>query len=190
MIVRRNQKLWIRVSNFVLTTTGVSNGAVSVQGLRDQSVTGTGGGNAQLGLEQEFTVVRFIGTWQLTITETAAGTVTGNPASIIGARTGTSEELEEFLSDPVFRLESGPVLDPLTDWMLWNPVHAGNGVSGNFGSATGEAFVGRGMFDIRSSRRVDSIREDFIVFLNNPANATGTLTTTLNLSYQALCVIP
>lgn len=185
----RSQKLWVR-SSISLTVVGTSANTASVNSLRDASATTTASGAAQLGLPNEFTVVRFLAWAQYESLDTAAGLLSNPPAGIVGVRVGGKEEIEEMIADTAFRAESGPVQDPLSDWLLWGPTHAAQGVAANVGTgSTTDVFIGKEMFDIRSARRVDGLSEDIAIMLQVPVASLATTTQSMRLSYAALCIV-
>lgn len=183
----RSQKIWVREPNFPLTAVGATTGAAAVRSLRDRANVLTAGGVAQPGLPQEFTVVRFMAWWQYQVIDTNAATVIGNLPACIGARVAGTEEIEELAANTPYREENGPLQDPETDWMFWHPCYAG---MGGFSSvANTEVVTGMGHIDIRSARRVDSLRDDFAVYLQLPVNGVANINQSLQVSYAALVVV-
>lgn len=178
------QKVWVR-QNFLGTAVGTSGDTTRLFGLRDASAVITANGATTL-LDSEFTVIRFMGHWQVDVVDSGAGVVS-NPAPVVfGGRVAGSEELEELIADPLFRAESGPLQDPMADWLFWNPAFAGN--SGYVDGAV-NGFIGKGMFDVRSARRVDARREDFGVMAQFTQSALTTTTQSFRLSWAALCLV-
>lgn len=184
----RSQKLWVRRANFNLTVTGVHTGSAAVQSVRETANVLSAGGVAQPGLPQEFTVVRFMASWQYQMVDTSAAVLSNYPAAVVGVRTAGVEELEEMTANTAFREESGPAQDPMADWMAWNPMHAGQGVASV--AAQWEMLTGKGTMDVRSARKVDGLRDDIGVFIQLPPNALlSGLTVSVNLAWAALCIV-
>lgn len=182
---RGSQKVWVR-SQLSKVVSGTSADTASVTSLRDASLTTTASGALQLGLPNEFTVVRFLAWVQVTQTDTAAGLLVNPQPGIIGVRVAGKEEIEELAADAAFRAESGPFQDGQSDWLLWGPTYPANGIGVE---GTAEALVGKEMFDIRSARRVDSLGEDIALFLQSAGNVQATTTFAMRASFAALCVI-
>lgn len=188
MARRDTQKIWVRNSNFVLSAPAGSVQLAAVSSLRAASAVTTGFGTAQLGLPQEFTCVRLIGHWYLEyFANPASAGVTNNLLVFFGARVAGAEELEEMLADPNFATESGPAADPMADWMAWVPMYADN-PSGFDVNAT-EIIAGKGMFDLRAARRVDGLREDLLISLQQLGTTPTGMVISARLSLAALCVV-
>lgn len=182
----KSKKMWVRSTSFASSVVGTSLDNARVQSLRDASITNSVLGVTQFGLPNEFTVVRFLGWWQVESTDTAAGVVTNPAPCYFGARPAGTEEIEEMSADANFRTESGPQSDPLEDWMFWNPAFPANAA---FGTGTQETFIGKGSFDIRSSRRVDSFKGDIAIMAQFPVSSLTTTTQSFRLSWAALCIV-
>lgn len=184
----RSSKVWVRNPSQSLTVIGTSTDTAAVQSLRENSIVTTAVSTTlQVGLPNEFTVVRFLAWAQLTADDSGAGLVSNYPAGIIGVRVASKEEIEEMAGDAGFRSETGPVGDVNGEWMLWGLVYAANG---GFTTGAQEVQVGKEMFDIRSARRVDGLTEDVVISLQMPVSALTTTTRSLRVSWAALCVLP
>lgn len=186
MMARKSQRVWVRSTSFSKTAVGTTVDTAGVEGVRDRSSVLTAGGLVTT-LDSEFTVVRLIGHYSCEDLNTNVGVLTNPPPFFIGARVAGTEELEELAADANFRSESSPFADPMADWHTWVPAYPNNATL--FASPV-ELFVGKGMFDIRSARRVDGRREDFAVFLSTGAVAIdASITRSVRLSWAALCVV-
>lgn len=189
MATRGRNKVWVRSPAITVNAAAASaNESDLIFSLRgDSNVAGSLGGT-YFGLNQDFTVIRLLGWWYLEhFATTAAAGTTNNPPVILGVRVAGNEELEELNADANFRLESGPALDPMADWLAWVPCYADN-----FGSTDGgasEILSGKGHFDIRSARRVNGIREDLMGIVQFPGTVPAGMLSSFRFSYAALCLV-
>lgn len=183
------QKVWIRSAGVSASATaGAVNDADVHASVRQSSLVNLPITGTQLGLPGEFTVIRLLGWWQLEhFAVTAAAGTTNNPPCIVGVRTAGSEEIEEMVADNAFAIESGPVLDPMADWMAWVPCFADNATG--FDANASELFSGKGHFDIRSARRVDGIRDDIVIMSQFQGTVPTGMRSDFRLSWAALCLV-
>lgn len=181
-------KTWIRsAGTSVAAIAGQVTRADVISSVRQTSLVNLPITGTQLGLPNEFTVIRLLGWWQLEhFATTAAAGTTNNPPAIIGVRTAGAEEIEEMVADNAFATESGPVLDPMADWMAWVPCYTDSATG--FDANASELFTGKGHFDIRSSRRVDGLRDDIVIMAQFQGTVPTGMRSDLRLSWAALCL--
>lgn len=185
---RESQKIWVRLPNFSVSSPAASVNTAAVASLRGSSAVATAAGATQLGLPNEFTVVRIIGHYYVEhFAGTSAAGTTNNPAVFFGARVSSAEELEEMVADPNFASESGPSQDPMSDWMAWVPMYADN-PSGFDGNAS-EITAGKGMFDLRAARRVDGLRGDLLLALQTLGTTPTGMIISARVSLSVLCIV-
>lgn len=184
----RRNRVWVRRTNQAASFPAGTTDGANVLSLRDVSTTTTAGGLPMTGLSEEFTVVRFIGHWYVEHFAAGAGAgTTSNPPVVFGARVAGAEEIEEMVVDSAFRIESGPALDPMADWMCWVPMYADN--PSGFDANASEITAGKGMFDLRAARRVDGLREDIALMFQASGTVPTGMITSVRVSWAALCLV-
>lgn len=186
---RQSQKVWIRVPSFSVSSPAAGVNTAAVSSLRSASFVNTAGGTPLAGLPNEFTVVRTIGHYYVEhFASPAASGTTNNPAVFFGARVSSAEEIEEMIADPNFAVESGPSQSPMDDWFAWVPMYADN--PSGFDVNASEITAGKGMFDLRSARRVDALRGDVAFMLQTLGTTPAGMVISARVSLSFLCIVP
>lgn len=173
---------WVRnpVRNLNTVTGIAATDTANVLSVRGQSLAALPGlGTLYPTINNAFTLKRLLVWWQM-VHRTAPTTI-ALPYGAIGAKVGSSEEFAEYTADPAFLASSGPLGAPQADWLMWNNV-AAQAVSQ---AAAADAYIGRGMLDIRAQRRCDEVEEDIHIF-SQIQNIAAADVTSISLVFAAL----